>query len=151
MRFHEHMGAARAALFLGGLLLLWWAMADIAEWWRLVEPPAEPPMEPQAARSTATPLFAVCANGRMALRTAPTDESADGWAACQPFTSRLIAINRAEVAALTALPGIGLVTAGKIVAYREHHGHFRSVADLARVPGIGVVKAARFAEYLSFE
>jgi competence protein ComEA len=73
------------------------------------------------------------------------------YAACQPFTSRLIAINEAAAMALSAVPGIGPATAGKIVEYREEHGPFHSAADLTLVPGIGAAKAARFAAYLSFE
>jgi competence protein ComEA len=38
---------------------------------------------------------------------------------------------------LDSLPGIGPVTAAKIVAYRTEHGAFRSVDELDEVPGIG--------------
>jgi competence protein ComEA len=38
---------------------------------------------------------------------------------------------------LEALPGIGPVTAQKIVAWRAAHGAFRSVDALDDVPGIG--------------
>jgi len=38
---------------------------------------------------------------------------------------------------LDSLPGIGPVTAEKIVAYRTAHGAFRSVDELDEVPGIG--------------
>jgi len=38
---------------------------------------------------------------------------------------------------LDALPGIGPVTAQKIVDYRTAHGAFHSVDDLDQVPGIG--------------
>ena len=44
---------------------------------------------------------------------------------------------RATVAELDALPGIGPVTAQKIVDYRAAHGGFRSVDDLDAIPGIG--------------
>jgi len=48
-----------------------------------------------------------------------------------------IDINRAEAWLLAALPGIGEVTAKRIVEYREKSGLFRDVNDLARVEGIG--------------
>jgi competence protein ComEA len=48
-----------------------------------------------------------------------------------------IDVNRADAWLLAALPGIGEVGAGKIVAYRETNGLFRSVSELARVEGIG--------------
>ena len=38
---------------------------------------------------------------------------------------------------LDELPGIGPVTAQKIVDWRTSHGPFRSVEDLDAVPGIG--------------
>jgi competence protein ComEA len=52
-------------------------------------------------------------------------------------TPQKIDINRAEAWLLTALPGIGEVGAGRIVAYRAQNGPFRSVNDLTRVEGIG--------------
>lgn len=48
-----------------------------------------------------------------------------------------IDINRAESWLLAALPGIGEVTAKRIVEYRDNNGLFRNVNDLARVEGIG--------------
>ena len=46
-------------------------------------------------------------------------------------------LNTAVAAELQRLPGIGPAKAKAIVAYRDAHGAFGSVADLARVPGIG--------------
>lgn len=46
-------------------------------------------------------------------------------------------LNRASAAELDALPGIGPVLAGRIVAQREAHGPFRSADELLAVPGIG--------------
>ena len=43
----------------------------------------------------------------------------------------------ATVEQLDTLPGIGPVTAEKIVKYRTAHGAFRSVDELDEVPGIG--------------
>ena len=48
-----------------------------------------------------------------------------------------IDINHADAAALTALPGVGSVTAAAIVAYREEHGPFASLEELLLVPGFG--------------
>ena len=38
---------------------------------------------------------------------------------------------------LDELPGVGPITAQKILDYRAEHGPFRSVDDLDAVPGIG--------------
>jgi competence protein ComEA len=46
-------------------------------------------------------------------------------------------LNSATAEQLDALPGIGPVTADKIVAYRQAHGPFTSVDDLDAIPGIG--------------
>jgi competence protein ComEA len=46
-------------------------------------------------------------------------------------------LNSATAEQLDALPGIGPVTAQKIVNYRTQHGPFTSVDDLDAIPGIG--------------
>ena len=48
-----------------------------------------------------------------------------------------VSLSSATAAELDALPGIGPVTAQKIVDYRAEHGGFRSVDDLDAIPGIG--------------
>lgn len=49
-------------------------------------------------------------------------------------------LNTASVAELDELPGVGPVTAQKIVDHREKHGAFSSVEDLDAIPGIGAAK-----------
>jgi competence protein ComEA len=46
-------------------------------------------------------------------------------------------LNTATLEQLDALPGVGPVTAQKIVDYRQKHGAFGSVDELDAVPGIG--------------
>jgi competence protein ComEA len=51
--------------------------------------------------------------------------------------SEVINLNTATVQQLDALPGVGPVTAGSIVAWRTAHGKFTSVDQLGEVDGIG--------------
>ena len=46
-------------------------------------------------------------------------------------------LNSATLADLDALPGVGPVTAQKILDYRKQHGAFGSVDELDAIPGIG--------------
>lgn len=54
-----------------------------------------------------------------------------------------VSLNGAPAADLDGLPGIGPVTAQKIVDDRTANGPFRSVEDLDRVPGIGAATIER--------
>ena len=46
-------------------------------------------------------------------------------------------LNQATASELRTLPGIGPVTAERIVAFRKENGRFARVADLMEVPGVG--------------
>lgn len=48
-----------------------------------------------------------------------------------------INLNNGSAAELQALPGIGAVTAERIVTFRKHNGPFASLDDLVKVKGIG--------------
>jgi competence protein ComEA len=53
-----------------------------------------------------------------------------------------VSLSSATPEQLDALPGVGPVTAQKIVTYREQHGAFRSVDELDAIPGIGPARIA---------
>lgn len=57
-----------------------------------------------------------------------------------PATTGPVSLSTATAEQLDALPGIGPVTAQKIVDYRTQHGAFHSVDELDAVSGIGPAK-----------
>ena len=48
-----------------------------------------------------------------------------------------VSLNTATLEQLDTLPGVGPVTARKILQWREQHGRFNSVSELQEVDGIG--------------
>ena len=60
-----------------------------------------------------------------------------------------VSLSSATVEELDTLPGIGPVTAEKIVAWRDAHGPFRSVDDLDAVPGIGPTRIEQLRELVT--
>jgi competence protein ComEA len=57
-------------------------------------------------------------------------------------TSGPVSLSAATAAQLDTLPGIGPVTAQKIIDYRTQHGSFTSVDGLDAIPGIGPARIA---------
>ena len=55
----------------------------------------------------------------------------------------MIDINTADATQLEELPGIGPVTAQKIVDFRNAEGAFSIIEDIQKVPGIGPVTFER--------
>jgi competence protein ComEA len=53
-----------------------------------------------------------------------------------------ISLSSATAEQLDTLPGIGPVTAQKIVSFREQHGPFHAVDELDAIPGIGPARLA---------
>lgn len=84
---------------------------------------------------------AVLVDGQQVLVgvAAAGESGADGAPAGAPggAAGGTVNINSADVAALDELPGIGEVTAQRIVASRDEAGPFATLDDLDRVPGIG--------------
>jgi competence protein ComEA len=72
-----------------------------------------------------------------AAQGAPVPATGSGAPSGGAPTSGPVQLSAATAEQLDSLPGIGPVTAQKIIAYRSEHGAFRSVDDLDEVPGIG--------------
>jgi len=83
-------------------------------------------------------LAAPLADGQQVLvprRVAGTLPAAAGPGAVAPAGP--VSLSAATLEQLDTLPGVGPVTAQKILDYRTAHGAFRSVEELDAVPGIG--------------
>lgn len=57
-------------------------------------------------------------------------------------------LNTATAEELQQLEGVGEILSGRIVAYREAYGGFRSVEDLLDVDGIGKTRLEKWRPYL---
>ncbi len=75
-----------------------------------------------------------------------SQQSRQSAAAEQPIN-----INNAGLEELVRLPGVGQVTAERIVAYREANGPFARVDDLVKVKGIGRKTLEKLRAYLVTE
>jgi len=67
----------------------------------------------------------------------PLGDVNDGTGGSSGSGGSLVNLNTATQAQLETLPGVGPVTAGKILAWRTQHGRFSSVSELLEVDGIG--------------
>jgi competence protein ComEA len=70
-------------------------------------------------------------------RTPPVGPGAPPGDAAGEEAAGPIHLNTATLEQLDELPGVGPVTAQKILDYRQQHGAFSSVDDLDAIPGIG--------------
>ncbi|MGH3902342.1 MAG: ComEA family DNA-binding protein [Pseudonocardiaceae bacterium] len=75
----------------------------------------------------------------------PPGQPVDGAAQGAPAgTARKVDLNAATLEQLDVLPGVGPVTAQRILDWRAAHGRFTSVDQLREVSGIGPARLARF-------
>ena len=81
------------------------------------------------------PFLRVAGGGGGGVRPLATTRAAASRDAPPPGT--LVDLNRATASELRQLPGIGPVTAQRIIAHREQHGPFLTPEDLMEVSGIG--------------
>jgi competence protein ComEA len=72
-----------------------------------------------------------------------------GEAGASAPASGPVHLNTATLEQLDALPGVGPVTAQKILDYRQQHGAFSSVEDLDAIPGIGAARLEQLRELVA--
>jgi competence protein ComEA len=107
--------------------------------------PASPPLSPQTSGSQPSTV---------AQGTTPPGSGAPshrGRAAGKPVPAvggAPISLSAASQQELQALPGIGPMRAGAIIAYRTQHGGFRSVDELANISGFGPKLLERIRPYI---
>lgn len=84
----------------------------------------------------------------------PVTESMKIYVPLDPYQSDrsakgLVNINTAGQKELETLPGVGKVTAEKIITYREEHGQFSQLEDLKHVPSISDGKFKKLADKIT--
>jgi len=82
-------------------------------------------------------LAAPLADGEQVVVPRRTSSPGGAGPAAEPGARGPVQLSTATLEQLDALPGVGPVTAQKILDYRAKHGAFRSVDELDAVPGIG--------------
>lgn len=98
-------------------------------------------------------LTGVLAVGTLLTGTAGAEPEPLTAAVWQPAPGQgwQVDLNTADARTLEALPGIGLVLAERIIAYREEHGPFGRPEELKEVSGIGEQTYETMCMYLTVE
>jgi competence protein ComEA len=81
--------------------------------------------------------------------TVEAGQAEDGGGEATAPAAGPVHLNTATIEQLDALPGIGPVTAQKIIDYREQHGAFSSIDDLDAIPGIGPARLEQLREQVA--
>ena len=87
-------------------------------------------------------LAAPVADGQQVIVPVRGRETASPAATSPGTAAGPVHLNTATLEELDALPGVGPVTAQKILDYRDEHGAFSSVDELDAVSGIGPARLA---------
>ena len=93
-------------------------------------------------------LAAPVADGQQIVVPVRVSAAVAGGAAMAGAPSK-VSLASATIDQLDELPGIGPVTAQKIVDWRQTHGALRSVDDLDAIPGIGPARVEQLRELLT--
>lgn len=115
----------RGAIVVVGLL----ALGAVHDLWRASRPLPAP-------SAGLTGIVATQVEGARA-HGAGGDTLHGDWVPASRPPQAIVDINRASAPELDALPGVGPVLAGRIIAHRDRHGPFRHPDELLAVRGIG--------------
>ena len=105
-----------------------------------ISPRTSPRTAPRLRPTTVPPVPPSAAPGSPA-QSAPEPSA--------PAPRKTINVNQATAAQLEELPGVGEVTARRIIAWRQSRGPFASAEDLMKVEGIGPAKFAAMKPFVS--
>ena len=94
------------------------------------------------AERSAVNLAAPVSDGQQVLVAARGSPGAASGSGAASGAGAPVSLSSATAEQLDALPGVGPVTAQKIIAYRKVHGPFTSIEGLDAIPGIGPARLA---------
>ena len=95
---------------------------------------------------SAVNLAAPVADGLQVVVPARAPPDKGGGASLPSGPQGPVHLNTATLEELDALPGVGPVTAQKILDYRQQHGAFASIDELDAIPGIGPARLEQLRE-----
>ncbi len=95
---------------------------------------------------SAVNLAAPVADGLQVVVPARAPPDKTGGESTPSGSSGPVHLNTATLEELDALPGVGPVTAQKILDYRQQHGAFASIDELDAIPGIGPARLEQLKE-----
>ena len=102
------------------------------------------------AEKSAVNLAAIVRDGDQ-IHVASTAADGAGLELATPSGGRRVRVNSASLEELATLPGIGAVTAQRIIEYREQVGEFKDLADLDQVSGIGPRTLENLKDHVAFD
>ena len=103
-------------------------------------------------RSYWAPLPALVAEKNISLSSIEKNAGeGEGRGVKTKITTRKVFLNTATQEDLERLPGIGPVTAGRIIEYRREKGFFSSLEELTKVKGVGQKTVEKLKPYLKLK
>ena len=103
-----------------------------------------------AAVKSSVNMAAIVRDGDQ-IHVSSSTGGASAFELATPSGGRRVRINSASQEEIEALPGIGPVTAQRIIEYREQVGAFEDLADLDQVSGIGPRTLENLQDQVAFD